>query len=200
MTIDEKKIKALVKSQLKEIQASTEEVVVKTHADYEFSAKELLNVKEQMKEADERKDLIVKPAKEIIKQANELYAPVTTYLDKREVLIKAELSRYLVECEDKRIAQLRQAQKVGKVNRTKGVEMIAMAESLSPPKVKGIAVTATMDMDIFDESLIPDTFFKTVKVLNTDALEAALKEGEDIPGVIVKARVGIRATPSHREK
>jgi hypothetical protein len=194
------KAKAEVSKALTKLKESEKEVAIKTHDDYLFATSKLFDVKEELKNWEARNAAFTEPAKAILKAAKETFGPVIKYLEGREGVLKGEVSRYLVACEDKRQELLRSAQKVGRVNKTKGREMIAMAEQQAPPKVGGISVTSGMKYEVFDETIVPEEFFKMVRVLDHEKLEAHLQTGEDVDGVRVTAAVNIRVTVGQREE
>ena len=193
------KLKEKSNKALATLKKTEKEITIASHDDYQFATTELFKIKEQLKEWEERNATFTKPAKEILTAAKDTFGGVISYLKEREVTVKNTVSEYLIACETRRVQTLRKAQQVAKVNRVKGQEMIHLAAQETPPKINGIGTRPNTVIEVFDESLVPEEFFKTVRVLDRAKLEKhVLETGEDVNGVLVKAVVGIVVTVGQR--
>lgn len=197
----DKQIQALIKThqtEAQEVKEQAEQYEIKTHDGYGVAAEVLLDVKSRLKLLTEKKEGFTKPAREIIAAANSLFAGVEQAYEDTEKILKRKLADYLLACEEARYAQLRKAQSVAKIDPQKARKLVAGAEALSAPPVSGVSVRAKFEYEILDEEKIPEEYF--VRTVDEDKLLAALKAGEDVPGVIVKQAVTLAVTPSKAAK
>jgi hypothetical protein len=166
--------------------------------DYKATCGLLFEVAEQKKRAEEKKDEVVGPAKLIIATINEWFSPLEKRLKEREAALKELVRKYAIDREHQRIAQLRSGAKLAKVDPSKAQELIRTADDVLAPKVKGIAFQGKLKFKVFDESKIPDAYF--TRVLNEDAVQAAVEAGEEVPGIAVVDERIVKVTPSQRAK
>lgn len=167
-------------------------------ADYTRACELLFDVSEYQAAVTEEKDKVIGAAKLIIQTVGGWFSPREKRIDAHKERVKALVRDYNIACEARRQETLKAAMKVAKVDPSRAREMNAEAEAALPPRVKGIAFVGKLDVQIVDESKIPDGYWK--RVVDPAKLKAAAEAGEVVPGVLVVDNRTVRVTPSQREE
>jgi len=134
----------------------------------------LSDIKKREKLVAEKKDSILRPAKQTVKAVNELFSPVEKLLKQTTTVLKDRLSYLRKELNEKRVEKISEYQESGdEESKAIAVSCKAVSETI---KTRKKAILVVDDWRV--SSNIPLEYVK----LDEKAILSDLKEGKEIPG------------------
>jgi hypothetical protein len=133
-------------------------------------------VSEEEKAWEQRRFKITRPMDEAKAEVMDLFRPRADFLKKAKKAIKAKIARIT---DRKLAAQQAALAAAAKTGNTKAIAKAAKP----PPKVAGVRKRQVKRWEVEDESKIPKQYW--VRVLDKAALEMAVIDDVDVPGVRV---------------
>lgn len=184
---------AVLKAEAADLSHITETFEVKTDDDMAALADRIKQVKEFRVKVEEKRDKTIEPAKAIIEEAKATYNPIIDGAKGLEATLKQKGVTYTIakqKAEDEAKAKLAARVEKGTMKPETAVrKMEAMPETQRTVKTAAsqFQVKTVQDIEIVDESKIPDEYFN--RVLDTRRLKAAVITAKiEVPGVRVITR------------
>ena len=152
-------------------------------SEYESCAKILVNLKEQINEAEKERKTIVDPLNGVVKHVNQRFKPYVLARQDLEYHLKALIKDYL---EEQRAILVKAAEKEAKAAEKKGAKQLAMdirdraSIAVPVPGNAAVAFRKRWTFKVTDEKKIPREYL----CVDEKAITAAIAAGErDIAGV-----------------
>lgn len=141
--------------------------------EFRVAAESLLMVKGRIKNLDTRRKTLTKPAKDLAAAVGELFDPPT----KAYQMVEARLKALIGDFVDRRLPE---AVVEAQAAAARG-DRDALAAAMRPiPMVAGLSLRTATEVEVLDESLVPERFF--TREVDMVALRAAVRAGEIVPG------------------
>lgn len=175
------------KKQAELVFGSLDAIVVKNDDDSAKATEFIKGISDAKKKVKAEKDEYVRPAKEIVAKAKEVYDPIIDKLDEAESIVRGRVKTYLVDKEKKRIAneaKIAEAAASGKISEAtavKKLEKVGEANTVSKGGGATLGLRKEKKVVVKDESLVPDEYW----VIDMVKLSKVAKAGVTIPGVEV---------------
>lgn len=183
---------SLVESRVRDFAAQVKDLIrVDSNDEYARLAHALVDLRQAQEYVAARKEQLTLPAKSVLKTAADWFGGTEKQITATEDTLKRLLGEYI----DRRLPEVREASKeaIG------AGDMLALASSMVVvPNVPGVTLRNDVDFVVFDENMVPDEFFKPQEI-HTARVKAALKEGQDIPGIRRQDRTSLAISTKDRK-
>jgi hypothetical protein len=180
--------------------AAVEDLRPEDHADYEAVCGTLLDVRAYEDKVAEEKAAALAEAKKLVEEAEARFRGREDEIAEHVAHLKGLVRDYAIAGEAKRKAQLAKAAALAKKDPKKARELQASADDWLAPKVKGIAFSGKLAVEVSDPKKLDRSLFtlQIDKAKLAAAAEAAFAVDEELPGAIVTDARTVRVTPSQR--
>lgn len=186
--------KAKLELELDDLDEVVSTYTVDDQSDLELAAETVATVKGHMKKLDKLKKSMLEPIKAQDVETRALFTGVVSRLEKIETGMKVKVGKYHLEAERKQAQALNEAAVANRSGfAVKTTAALARAEESKPEPVKGMSIRYTIDVEIVDESLIPDEYWE-VDVDRIAKVARATNGEVTIPGVAYHKRPIVSST------
>lgn len=156
-------------------------LIIKSQKDLEIGKLFLQKIGVFKKEVSAKKDSIVKPLNEALKNAKALFAPIENQISETEMKVKGQMLTYNQKVQRElaeKEALAVKAVEAGEITQEKAEVKIERAQA----KVEAIPTRKISKLVIFDTNLIPDEYWVIDEVKLRSAALNAKQNGQEIPG------------------
>lgn len=153
--------------------ADNSRIIVNSQPTLEQAKQSLVQVKEIKKIVTEKKDSIIKPLNEALKNARSLFKPIEDKVDVIEDYLKTSILKYntkLLEEQRKREEEAQEKIKAG-ASFDEATKLVSKTEK----KIDAIPTRKIKRLKIIDETLIPRQFLVPNEVAIKEALSSGIK-------------------------
>lgn len=171
---------------------------IEDEADYKLVCSGLLELAARKKRVLEERSEAMREVQKIKERIDGLYQERLDRGARVEDFFRTAIEGYNLALAAKATGLRRAAAHLPERDAEKAHEMLMEASALAPPKIAGIAIVASSELEIIDEAKIPEQFFK--RIVDKKLVQAALEAGGAVPGCRLVAKVSVRATPKHAKK
>lgn len=170
--------------------AQWQQMVIQSEVEYTVASEILVAVKAESKILEEKKQSVLKPLNEGLRNLRALFAQAQDPYTQLEFHIKNAITRYHEEIERKRQEALRAIDDAATSTEV-GAALQELSTTTEPEKQKGVSLREVTKYQIVDESLIPRQFLCP----DETKIRHAVAAGIEIPGVKVftEKSVAVRA-------
>jgi hypothetical protein len=162
---------------------------------YEDACEVLLDVKVREKTLAEDYKEETAGLKAMLARVSSIFKPAQDKHAEAEAKYKEAVRAYVLHLEAQAHGLRIAAGRLGPKDSAKRDEMLREADELTVPKVKGIAFTPRIEIEVWDFEKLPREFKKLVA--DEALIGLAVERGEEVPGVKWTDARSVRITPKH---
>lgn len=157
-------------------------ILIRSQKDLEVSKEFLSKIGTFKKDVQAKKDGIVKPLNEALKNAKALFSPIEDYISQAEYKVKSQMLSWNQKVQAelvKKEAEVTKAVEAGVMPIATAGAKIERAQA----KVEAIPTRKVQKLQIVDANLVPKEYWVIDEVLLRSAALLAKQGGREIPGV-----------------